>query len=68
MILHLDKEAIRIGQVANYYGCLYVNEQDGKYYWVIENYNTEFEDSEHYDEIDKELYDALIDFNNRMKK
>ena len=43
--------------IGNYYGGLEIKEEDGKYYWGIENYNdTEYED------IPKYLYDALVKF------
>ena len=35
-------------------------ENEGKYYWLIENYNTEFDDLSDWSEIDKELYDSLV--------
>lgn len=49
-----------IGEIGNYYGGLNVMEYEGKFYWCIENYNTDFDDLNDWDEIDKELYDALI--------
>ena len=43
--------------IGNYYGGLEVKEEDGKYFWGIENWDgTEFE------EIPKYLYDSLIKF------
>jgi hypothetical protein len=58
----------RIGTVCNYYGGLYIMEKDGKYYWVIENHSTDFEDLSCWDECDKELYDALVAYEERRKK
>ncbi len=52
-----------IFSIRNYYGGLNVMEFNGKFYWCIENYNTDFEDLEHWDEITKELYDSIIKFN-----
>ena len=43
-------------------------EKDGKYYWIIENYLTDFENLKHWDECDKELYDALIAYEERREK
>jgi hypothetical protein len=57
-----------IGTVGNYYGGLFTMEKDGKYYWVIENYSTKFDDLTHWDECDKELYEALIAYEERRKK
>lgn len=48
--------------IGNYYGCLNIAKVEGKYYWCIENY-TGF----HPKEITKELYDALLIFNNKEK-
>ena len=49
-----------IGIIGNYYGGLNVMEHEGKYYWCIGNYDTDFDDMEAWDEIEKELYDKLI--------
>ncbi len=47
-----------IGNIANFYGGLYFINDEGKYYWGIENYNgTEWE------EIPEYLYLALNKFN-----
>ena len=54
-----------IGTVGNYYGGLHVMEKDGKYYWVIENYSTDFSDLSDWEECDKELYDALVAYEER---
>jgi hypothetical protein len=51
---------IGIGRIGNYYGGLCVMEKDGKYYWLIEKYNTDFDDMDDWDEIPKSLYDELI--------
>jgi hypothetical protein len=57
-----------IGTVGNYYGGLHVMEKDSKYYWVIEDYSTDFKDLNHWDECDKDLYDALIAYEERREK
>lgn len=46
-----------IGEVGNYYGSLYVKEEDGKFYWSVENW-----DGHHWDEIPEYLYRALLQF------
>jgi hypothetical protein len=51
-----------IGEVGNYYGGLSVMENDGAYFWAIENY-----DGWTPEEITKELYDALLTFNTKEK-
>lgn len=53
-----DKENPKsIGYIGNYYGCLSVAQENDKYYWSIENW-----DGHHWEEITKELYDALMKF------
>jgi hypothetical protein len=54
-----------IGDIGNYYGGLYIMETEGKYYWLIENYNTNFDDLAYWSEIDKELYDRLVAYDAR---
>ena len=49
-----------IGGIGNYYGGLYVKEENGKYYWIIENYNTDFSDITEWEEISKNLYLELL--------
>jgi len=46
-----------IGQIGNYYGSLNVKEQDGKYWWGIENWN-----GTGWQEITKELFNALAEY------
>ena len=49
-----------IGSIGNYYGGLFVKEEDGKYYWGISNY-----DGTGWEEIPKKLYKALLKFEKR---
>ena len=49
--------------IGNYYGGLIIKEESGKYYWLIENYNTDLDDIEDWDEIPKTLYFELLNFN-----
>jgi len=51
----------------NYYGGIYVTEFEGKFYWLIENYDTDFENPEEWEEITKELFDSLIDHDKNFK-
>lgn len=44
-----------IGNIGNYYGGLEVKEEDGKYYWGIENY-----DGTYWEEISKFTYTVLL--------
>jgi len=48
-----------VGEIGNYYGGLFIMENEGKYYWLIEDVNTEFDKLKYWSEIDKELYDSL---------
>lgn len=45
----------RIGKIGNYYGGLFVKEEDGKFYWAIENW-----DGFEWEEITKTLYLELL--------
>lgn len=47
----------KIGSIKNYYGGLFIREEKGKYYWGIENWN-----GIEWEEIPKNLYDTLIEF------
>lgn len=47
----------RIGEIGNYYGCLYVKKEESKFYWGIENYS-----ETDWQEITEELYKNLISF------
>ena len=58
----------QIGLIGNYYGGLHVMEIDDKYYWIIENHSTDFGDLNDYDEIDKELYESLMAYEERRNK
>jgi hypothetical protein len=55
----------RVGQIGNYYGNLYIMENEGKYYWLIFNYDTDFDELSDWSEIDKELYDSLVAYDAR---
>lgn len=51
-----------IGTIGNYYGGLSVKEEDGKYYWSIENYANTY-----WKEIPESLYKALIEYETERK-
>ena len=51
------KETRRIGGIGNYYGGLSLKEDEGKFYWSIEDWS-----GEDWEEIPKYLYDALLKF------
>ena len=44
-----------IGTIGNYYGGLWIDEQDGKFFWSVENY-----DGCGWEEIPRSLYDELM--------
>lgn len=50
-----------IGGIGNYYGGLSVKEEDGKYFWSIENY-----DGHDWEEIPKSLYDELVRYDESL--
>ncbi len=52
---------VEIGHICNHYGSLYVKEENGIYYWSIENYDG-FSIQE---EISESLYNELIKHNER---
>lgn len=58
--MELDDKTIAVSSIGNYYGGLHILEHEGKYYWIIENFDTNFDDLDQYEEITKELYDAII--------
>lgn len=60
----IEKE--KIGKITNYYGDLYAMKRDGKYYWIINDVAINFE-LDQWEEIDKELYDALIAHNQKIQ-
>ena len=43
--------------IGNYYGNLEIKEDDGKFYWSIENW-----DGDHWQEIPVELYGCLLKY------
>ena len=54
-----------IGEIGNYYGGVYVCNHNGKYYWIIENFDTDFDNIEEWEEISEQLYTELINHNKR---
>jgi hypothetical protein len=54
-----------VGEIGNYYGGLFIMENEGKYYWLIEDVSTEFDKLKYWSEIDKELYDSLVAYEAR---
>lgn len=54
----------RIGHIGNYYGGLHIKEKNGKYYWIIENHDTNFDNINEWQEIDESLYNELLNYHN----
>ena len=55
--------------IGNYYGFLNVMTLDGKFYWCVENYDTNFENLNDWQEISEKLYNTIIEFyNNKTQK
>lgn len=54
--------AREIGRIGNYYGRLAVKEENGKYFWSIEDW-----DGHHWDEIPKLFYDELVKYDDSLK-
>lgn len=54
-----------ISDIGDYYGGLYVMENEGKYYWLIKNNDTDFNDLSSWFEIIKPIYDSLIAYENQ---
>lgn len=52
-----------IGYIGNYYGGLFVKKENDKFYWIIENYDTDFDDITEWEEISESLYNELIKHN-----
>ena len=50
----------KINEIGNYYGGLMITEIDEKYYWIIQNHDTDFSDVNEWTEIPKSLYDELL--------
>lgn len=46
-----------IGGIGNYYGCLSIKEEAGRYFWSIGNY-----DGHSWEEIPEYLYRALVQY------
>ncbi len=47
-------EPIEVGEIGNYYGGLSIKEEDGHFFWSIENY-----DGDDWEEIPRYLYIAI---------
>lgn len=57
-----------IDSIGNCYGGLVVMELEGKYYWCIENYDTDLDNLDEWEQISKKLYCSIIEFNGSKAK
>lgn len=53
----------QVGQIGNYYGGLHIAEVAGKFYWIIENWDTDFDVIDEWSEIPEVLYRQLETLN-----
>lgn len=49
----------KVDGIENHYGGLYIMNHNDNYYWMIENYDTNFNELSNWKQIDKKLYDIL---------
>lgn len=49
-------ERFSIESIGNYYGGLNIAKYQDKYYWVIENHDSDLDDIKEYNEISEALY------------
>lgn len=57
--MEIQKAMHSIPNIGNHYGGLFIYEKENKFYWIIENYDTDFENLSEWDEIPKKLYEHL---------
>lgn len=59
---------IEIDSIGNDYGCLNLMTLNGKFYWCIEDWDTDFDDLDYWIEINEEIYNAIIKLQIAQKK
>ena len=52
-----------INKIGNVYGGLLIKKENRKYYWIIEDHDTNLNDLSQWVEISKTLYDELLKYN-----
>jgi hypothetical protein len=57
-----DGEQISIKGMSHFYGDLWILRDGDEYFWLLDNYN-----GGEWQSISKQLYEALLDHNNRYK-
>ena len=58
-----DSQIIEIDEIGNYYGCLNVLSYNNKFYWLIEDWNTDKQDINSWIEIPRDLFLKLVSRN-----
>ena len=58
-------ETVSVGKIGNEYGGLIAAKHQDKFYWVIENYNTDLDNIRQYEEIPESLYNELVKFGSK---
>ena len=61
------QKEIQIGFIGNYYGGLHIKKHEGKFYWIIQNWDTDFDNIGEYQEIPESLYTSLLNFEKNKK-
>lgn len=54
--------------VGNYYGGIHVTMHDRRYYWLVENYDTDFNNLEEWQEIPENFFKNLLALNEYQKQ
>jgi len=60
--MSIGEKKIDIHGIGNTYGGIYALEYNGAYYWIIEDYDTDFENIDEWCEIPKSLFDELLSY------
>lgn len=55
-------EAIK--DISNDDGCLIIKEVNGRFYWILEGYNTDLSSLKEWDEISEGLFNELLNHKN----
>lgn len=63
-----EGQHISIGKMINYYGGVYVMEYEGKFYWIIQDCDTDFSKIEEWEEITEGMFNEMVLFENNRDK
>ena len=57
---HIENKKESVNNLnGNYYGSLSLLKHENKYYWCIEDYDTDFENLDEWNEITEKLYNTI---------